>query len=272
MTRLLRIRAATALGLALGTASLGVLAAPAALAAELPTPTVTVVQFPTYQAVTITGTGCFAGNPDMPLNVYQSTPGMGDATSVSPDGSWRFDEQVDTSLSGTFSITVFCDNYASEQPYPTIPVTLGNVAAPVAAAPSEVPVAAAPSAAPATSKLIPGKPFEQTFTGFRPYERVHVVLHSTPRDMGWFTADANGTVIVRFTTPADLELTGHSLALAGDQGTTQTVALTATAPAPELAYTGASVTVPLVLGSVLVLAGAGTLVAARRRPGKVSQA
>ena len=38
--------------------------------------------------------------------------------------------------------------------------------------------------------------------GYMPFERVTLVLHSTPRTLGTFTADANGIVVVAFRAPA----------------------------------------------------------------------
>jgi hypothetical protein len=101
--------------------------------------------------------------------------------------------------------------------------------------------------------------------GFQPYEKVTLVLHSTPVELGTFTADANGVVTAEFTLPTGTPLGQHTLAYTGDKGSYFEDPLTLTADGKALAYTGASIGLPLVGGSVLLAAGAGALVVGRRR-------
>ena len=60
---------------------------------------------------------------------------------------------------------------------------------------------------------------QETITGsnFNPGEQVHLVLQSTPVDMGYQTADAQGTVVFRFTVPSSLEAGQHTATLTGAQ-------------------------------------------------------
>ncbi|CCG04593.1 LPXTG cell wall anchor domain-containing protein [Blastococcus saxobsidens] len=119
---------------------------------------------------------------------------------------------------------------------------------------------------------VPGETRYLRLTGYLPLEQVTLVLHSTPQHLGTLTADAAGILTVPFTAPAGTAAGAHNLVVTRADGTTVTYPLTVAAAAkPLLADTGADVTVPLVLGGVLVLAGAGTIVAARRRGHGVAQ-
>ncbi len=120
----------------------------------------------------------------------------------------------------------------------------------------------------------PGRKVVKVLTGFRPGEVVTVTLHSTPRTMGTFTADANGTVTVEFTVPAGTPTGDHTLVYEGDMGTyfQEAFAVTAGAASPSLAYTGASVALPLGLGAGALALGGGLVVAARRRSSAAAEA
>lgn len=48
-------------------------------------------------------------------------------------------------------------------------------------------------------------------TGFAPKQRVHITLHSAPRDLGDVTAASNGTLDYTFTVPADESSGPHTL-------------------------------------------------------------
>lgn len=48
-------------------------------------------------------------------------------------------------------------------------------------------------------------------TGFAPRQRVHITLHSVPRDLGEATAASNGTLDYTFTVPADISSGSHTL-------------------------------------------------------------
>ncbi|MCZ2829425.1 hypothetical protein O2W14_11325 [Modestobacter sp. VKM Ac-2986] len=111
----------------------------------------------------------------------------------------------------------------------------------------------------------PGQKVVKVLKGFKAGEKVTVVLHSDPVVLGAFTADANGVVTVEFTVPAGTPLGNHTIAYTGDQGTYFEEALQLTADGKALAYTGASIAMPLIGGSVLLAAGAGAMVVGRRR-------
>ncbi len=111
----------------------------------------------------------------------------------------------------------------------------------------------------------PGQKVVKVLKGFKAGEKVTVVLHSEPVVLGVFTADANGVVTVEFTVPVGTPLGNHTIAYTGDQGTYFEEALQLTADGKALAYTGASIAMPLIGGSVLLAAGAGAMVVGRRR-------
>ncbi|MCZ2838933.1 hypothetical protein [Modestobacter sp. VKM Ac-2985] len=115
-----------------------------------------------------------------------------------------------------------------------------------------------------------GTKIVKVLTGFQPREKVTVTLHSEPQTVGTYTADADGTVTVSFTLPAGTPAGEHDLVFEGDQGTYFQESLTVTAASSSdsdnLAYTGASLALPLSLGGGLLVAGAGALFALRRRP------
>ena len=111
----------------------------------------------------------------------------------------------------------------------------------------------------------PGQKVVKVLKGFKPFEKVTVVLHSTPVELGTFTADANGVVTAEFTIPAGTALGQHTLAYEGLEGTYFEEPLTLTKDGKALAYTGADIKLPLVGGTVLLAAGAGALVVGRRR-------
>jgi len=91
--------------------------------------------------------------------------------------------------------------------------------------------------------IMPAATFGQAQTvdglGFLPGERVTVTLHSTPIDLGTFTADSKGTVRVNFDIPDDLELGDHTVTFDGAKSGTAEVGFTVTEGA--LAPTGGAV-------------------------------
>ncbi|WP_165788201.1 discoidin domain-containing protein [Arthrobacter glacialis] len=160
----------------------------------------------------------------------------------------------------------------------------------------QVDVAAAPAVnGPGTSTEVPsiqaGKKFELTLSGFPANSDVSLVLHSTPVLLGTVTTKDDGTVTTTVTIPASTEAGAHTIvASAGSKtasllvqvsaadkpspspSTTKTPAsnapaTTATSTAGDLASTGStSVALALAMGGLLlVMAGAGTLLARRSR-------
>lgn len=109
---------------------------------------------------------------------------------------------------------------------------------------------------------------------------VSVTISSTPTSLTVVPPDANGTSSYTIDS-TNLELGAHTADLVCSDKSTQTLPFTVTAPAVAggtgnsaggsgggsgLAFTGANAVVPLVaLGGVLVLGGAGAVLAGRRR-------
>jgi hypothetical protein len=287
MSRTTSRRLAAAAGVAVATAAAGaVLAAPAS-AAELRNPT---LSYPSTvapgQAFTLSGTGCFASaNGTHPWWVEVSSLDVENGTGdiVHSDGTWSVDMGAPTQL-GTYHWAAVCDDYTGLAKYPTITVTVtpDGKPVPVAATPVATPTPPKPTAAPGCSickaldegkAVTPGQAMTLKWI-VAPFHKVTLVLHSTPRVLGTFTADANGVLTIPLTIPADV-LGSHSLNLVDEQGTTIAalpLTVARTSSAAELAWTGTDVTVPLALGGALVVAGAGAIVLARRRGAPAGQA
>jgi hypothetical protein len=154
-------------------------------------------------------------------------------------------------------------------PVPVTPVTPEPVATP--APQGGTPAGSGAQVTRAT--LVPGEVQTITGTGFLPGERVHGVLHSTPVDLGWATADAQGVATFTVTLPAGFEPGAHSVTMRGETSGIEvsaafTVGEVPAAPAPSttgLAYTGASVALPLTGGALLLAGGTALVVVGRRR-------
>jgi LPXTG-motif cell wall-anchored protein len=300
MSRLLRLRAAVTATLGLGTVVAGVLAAPVASAADLPAPTVSSPYVHANEPFTIAGTGCTAtpggAFPGVAMS-WELTPGDygGDGAEAEPDGSWQLQESFSSNVApGVYEFHAVCDDYVSERAYPVVRVQLLAVgeqpptqvttpgatqvttpAATQVTTPGATQVTATPGQSLTPSKpAAPGAKYDYRLTGYAPFEVVTVVLHSTPRPLGTFTADASGVVTIPFTVPTDLS-GAHTLQVTRADGTVVSYAVQIAAPAgasrPELAYTGTSITGPLIAGGGLVIIGAGLLFVARRRTASAAQ-
>jgi LPXTG-motif cell wall-anchored protein len=120
-----------------------------------------------------------------------------------------------------------------------------------------------------------GKKVVKILTGFKPHEVVTVTLHSAPQTVGTFTADASGTVRVEFTVPAGTPAGTHTLVYEGNMGTYFQESLTVAAASgtgDNLAYTGASVAMPLGLGAGALALGGGLVFMTRRRNAQAAEA
>ncbi|MCZ2812676.1 MULTISPECIES: hypothetical protein [unclassified Modestobacter] len=285
MSRLSRTRVAVVTGLTLGTASAGLLLAPAALAAPAApsvAPSSTLAPGATF---TISGADCTQASdtdaePMAVITPDSDDPGWGDGGPVNADGTWTLELDAPAEV-GTYSYRLFCDQYTTDFQYPNVTITVTADGKP---APAPAPAAFVPGATPNTPGISvtknsttsnvakPGQQITHVLKGFKPNEKVTLVLHSTPVTLGVFTADANGVLTATYTLPAGTTLANHTLAFDGDAGSHYEIALTLTADGKALAYTGASVTLPLVAGTVLVGAGAGALVLSRRRTAGATQA
>jgi LPXTG-motif cell wall-anchored protein len=286
MSRVSPLRAVTATGLAAGVAALG-LAFPSVALAELDLPAVSVpANVAAGTAFTVSGTGCVQLGKDyigsVTAYVITDVPGMEAVTEVPEDGNWSVSLTFPAGTTGAHQLTAVCDDYFEPSPYPTATVTVGS--APTATTtPAKAVVTVkggvtSVTAAPGQSltpdtPATPGQRFALTLPSFAPNEKTTWVLHSTPRTLGTFTADASGTLSASLTIPAGVEAGDHELHVTRADGSVVKYPIRiAAAAGKRLADTGADVTVPLVAGGTLLLAGAGMLFAARRRSAGAPQA
>jgi hypothetical protein len=309
MPRLSAVRVAVTTGLTLGTATLGMALAPVALAAGLPAPTApsTVVA---GQAFQVSGAGCLTNDPDHPdwEAVVIITTDLSDLDAEPPtglflaepadDGTWWAHVSLPADATGPHAVWADCAySYVEDAAeYPEITVT---VATPIRPTPRPLPPSEKPTNAlpPATGKIRgvdsvtpgvaspdtgtatgdsarPGGKVVKVLTGFGPGEVVTVTLHSTPTTIGTFTASAEGVVTAEFTVPAGTTEGTHTLVYEGSMGTYFQESLQvadATTASGDLAYTGASIALPLGLGAGLVTIGSGLAFAARRRSAEAPQ-
>lgn len=287
---LTRTRAAVATGLTLGTATAGLFLAPAAFAAPVagnlaaPAAPTTVVAGAPF---TVSGAGCTTDDPTDPVAVELYTEYVSDDEYFIPaaDGSWSVQTAfyADTKP-GTYMVWAACVSYNGVESfedfndYPTLEITVTapttTTPAPPAATPpvafkpgakANTPGIAATSSTATSNVAAPGQKITKVLKGFKPGEKVTLVMHSTPVELGTFTADAKGVVTATFTLPAGTALGTHTLAYDGDMGSHFEETLTLTADGKALAYTGADIAMPLIGGTVMVAAGAAALVVTRRR-------
>jgi hypothetical protein len=278
MTRPSRRRGAAAVR-TLGTAATTLLlGTTAASAADLPAPTISATTIAPGQSVTISGTGCVEPG-DVVLSAGIIIAGdsgleIGDGEQANANGTWSISTSIGAgSTLGTHQIKVTCDRYDGEAAYPPITVTIGTApAAPVAAPkPLNSGDRTTYDKVTAGTPFTLGERFSASYPGFKPFEVVTLVLHSTPQNVGTFTANASGVVTVSFTIPAGTVAGSHSLTMSGNLGTSFAQALTV-ASSRSLAYTGTDVATPLAVGGSLLLVGGALLVAARRRGAGAPQA
>ncbi|WP_158544600.1 hypothetical protein [Blastococcus sp. TBT05-19] len=253
-------------------AGVGALAAPAASAADLPRPVVshTVVQANEHFTVSVTGCTARPGGSKPWLTLTSpDTPLLGDGGQSYPDGSFEFREVFGPATpKGTYRIQVVCDDYLGQRSYPLAAITFGALPVPAECASGCATVGPGQSIAPAAG-VVPGGKLALLLTGYLPLEKVRLALHSTPQDLGEDQADASGRMAFALTVPAGTPAGLHHLVVTRADGSTVrypvTVAAAPAAARPTLANTGADVTLPLVIGGALVVAGAGAIVAARGR-------
>ncbi len=303
MSRVSPLRLCSTAGLTLGVTAVGLAFAPAALAyaPELVAPTApeTVVAGEEFEA---SGAGCQQTDPDYPAEVYLITD-LADPDTVSdedfvvatPDesGTWTATLSFPDGTTGAHEVYAYCDAVYGELPLDYPPAVVA-VTAPVTATPTptatptvaptgkirgvsaNTPGVASPDGGAATGDTASaGKKVVKILTGFKPHEVVTVTLHSAPQTVGTFTADASGTVRVEFTVPAGTPAGAHTLVYEGNMGTyfqeTLTVAA-ASGTGDNLAYTGASVAMPLGLGAGALALGGGLVFMTRRRNAQAAEA
>src|SRR4051794_14773895 len=305
MTRLPHSRVAMTALLGIGAGAIGLAVAPSVLAAPALTATApSSVVAGTPFTVSGTGCVAIPENypvSDFVPDAWALTDiaAAEDATEIASvptaaDGSWSAELTFPLGTTGQHEVYAACGNGYHGDPveYPTLTVQV--TAAPSApagatttappAATTSAPVAAewkagaipntpgvAPASSSATTAATPalGTKVVRVYGGFQPYEKVTLTLPSPPVALAPSPADANGTVTVEFPLPAGTPIGAHTLELAGDQGSHYEDALTVvaatTSSGASLAYTGASIALPLGGGTVLVAAGATAMVVGRRR-------
>jgi len=215
-------------------------------------------QFVTYKNPAIDGSSG-AGATDVSPEGFVFVP-----AAQSPNGTPLL--LVANELSGTTTI------YEVRVPSPL---------APSADAPATATIDAfAESSIASSNSLTRGGTVSATYTGFTPYETVHLVLESTPTVLATGTASATGSITLSANVPGDAAVGNHRLSLyAPVSGIGVRTAVTiAEAPSstpgspgtppvnpPTLPATGAK-TDTSVLGLSLLAMGCALLVVRRRRP------
>jgi hypothetical protein len=288
MVRPSRSRTALTAAVSIGIGAVGLILAPSALAASLTAPTApsSVVAGTPF---TVSGTGCTlaAGQPAgydpaayVNLDTDQSSQ---DERVVSPDsgGAWSLQVTFPAGTTGSHAIKAGCDNdyYNGATAYPdvTVTVTSGNSAPTTTewkpGATPNTPGIASVSTPTTTGSTAPaGTTVVKVIKGFKPFETVTLVLHSTPVTLGTFTADAQGVLTASFTLPAGTPEGAHTLAFDGSLGSHFEDPIAVSTNAGTLAYTVAAIALPLTLGLVLVVAGAGTILFVQRRKAGAARA
>ncbi|MGY1847240.1 MULTISPECIES: hypothetical protein [unclassified Blastococcus] len=281
MPRVFPLRAAMATGLALGSTVLGLAVAPAALAAPaMPTVSLSSATVAPGAEYTVSGAGCLPRTDGIPVAAVLlpavDDPQWADALEPEADGSWSMTQTAPTEF-GAYEFSVLCDQYDDGFEYANFTVTVTPGGKPVGTlrgTAANTPGVASKSSDTTAKAPAVGETVTRILSGFKPFEKVTVTLHSTPQTIGTFDADGNGVVTVTFAIPAGTPAGDHDLAYDGSMGTYFQEALTISdaAAGPRLADTGASVAVPLALGTGLLVVGGGALIASRRRSPGASQA
>ncbi|CCH85788.1 exported protein of unknown function [Modestobacter italicus] len=124
-------------------------------------------------------------------------------------------------------------------------------------------------------KVTAGQKMTFVGSGYLPFSTVTLVVYSEPQVVGTVVADENGNFTVDVTIPANLVNGEHSLVATGVDANGNPYVLRAdftvsggvasSAQPGGLAYTGASIALPMLGGLTAVGVGGGLLVAARRR-------
>jgi LPXTG-motif cell wall-anchored protein len=139
------------------------------------------------------------------------------------------------------------------------------------AAPATVPTKNGDLTLPAGAKstVAPGKTVTVSGTGYAPFSTITLAIYSTPQVLTTVVTDASGNFTATVTVPAGLEAGNHTLVASGvdSSGTVRYVNLAVTVSSTgkaSLAYTGADVALPSIIGLVAVSLGGGLIFARRR--------
>jgi hypothetical protein len=284
MSRTTTSRLAAVGGLTLTAALTGLVLAPSASAEEFASVTLSATTVAPGEEFTISGTGCISEDEDYDalVIVMDEDGAIDEALEPQANGSWSITTSFPAGTAEGESLMVAaCDWYTGGGAYSDWTMTIAADSEGVGAIRGVA--ANTPGTAPLTTDRTtgntsaPGQKVVKVIGGFQPFERVTLVMHSTPTVLGTFTADANGVVTAEFTLPAGTPAGTHTLVFDGEvtyyQESLEVTGGIATAgTAKHLAYTGADIVVPLTVGGALVLAGAGAIVVSRRRPAGAPQA
>jgi hypothetical protein len=170
-----------------------------------------------------------------------------------------------------YSVTVFAYDADGNMGLPAR-VTPSAVAAPVV--PTAVPTKTGDLTRPAgeTGSVSSGTKVTLSGTGYLPNSTISVAIYSTPQVLTTVVTDGTGSFTVEVTVPDGLASGQHTLVASGvdSLGNVRYLNLPVTVVGGTtgsggLAYTGASVTGPVIGGVAALAIGAGLLVASRRR-------
>lgn len=167
-----------------------------------------------------------------------------------------------------YTVSVVAIDSAGNAGDPSDQLTVSGIAAP-----SSVPTADGPLAIPSgtgsTGNVVKGEKVTLHGTGYAPNTVISVLVYSTPQVLTTTTTDGSGSFTVEVTVPAGLPDGHHTLVAAGADPSGHmrylTMPITVTAGRAELAYTGASVLTPALLGLGALVLGGGLLMVSRRR-------
>jgi hypothetical protein len=149
------------------------------------------------------------------------------------------------------------------------PVDSGVVPNPVA--PATVPTKNGDLTLPAgsTSTVVPGKTMTVSGSGYAPNSTITLAIYSTPQVLTIVVTDASGNFTATVTVPAGLAAGNHTLVASGvdSSGNVRYVNLAVTVSGSgkaTLAYTGADVALPSIVGLIALSLGTGLIVVRRR--------
>ena len=123
----------------------------------------------------------------------------------------------------------------------------------------------------ANSTVAPGKTMTISGSGYAPNSTITLAIYSTPQVLTTVVTDASGNFTATVTVPAGLEAGSHTLVASGvdSSGNVRYVNLAVTvsssgAQDATLAYTGADIALPSIVGLSAVSLGGGLILVRRR--------
>jgi titin len=167
-----------------------------------------------------------------------------------------------------YTVSVVAIDSAGNAGDPSDQLTVSGISAPSSVPASDGPLVV-PSGNGSTGNVVKGDKVTVHGTGYAPNTVVSVLVYSTPQVLTTTMTDGSGSFTVEVTVPAGLPDGQHHLVAAGADPSGHmrylTLPITVTGGSAELAYTGASVLTPALLGLGALVLGGGLLVVSRRR-------